>query len=95
MNDMTIDDLMTLVEAMEAWETKDATGELMGSLFGAMLMRDSDPDAKAKYDAEEKARKMLAEEARNQRKERSILLRAKLIQQIDVLRAARLGGVVS
>lgn len=72
------DDIDTLVEALEAWENKSDVGEFMGDLLGAMLCKD-DPVAKAKMETERRDRMQKADREKRRRKERSVVLRAKLI----------------
>lgn len=86
--DFTIDDLNVLMEAMEAMENKDLAGDLMASVVHAMLTpKNQTPDADAQWQRDEEARKEKTAGAKAQRKERSILLRAKLIQMLDSARA--------
>lgn len=85
--DFTIDDLNVLMEAMEAWENKDTAGELMGSLLTAMLAPHDTDEQKANLQREQDEARLRATDAKNMRKERSILLRAKLIQMLDSARA--------
>lgn len=81
MNDFTSisgDDLDTLIEALEAWEHKDTAGEMLGDVMEAMITR-GDPETKAKLKADGDERKRTRERERASRKERSIILRAKLL----------------
>ena len=78
MGTLTRKEIDTLVDALEAWEAKDFGGELIFSLFGAMLCKD-DPESKAKMEAEEKTRRDKMETERRERKETSLMLKAKLI----------------
>lgn len=83
---LTREDIDVLIEATEAWESKDAAGELMGDLLQGMLSRGDE-----KTLAEMKQRKMEETRKREQekklRKERSIILRAKLISLRDSMDA--------
>jgi hypothetical protein len=77
--ELTDDDLTTLVEALEVWETKGAASEIMGDLFAVALSR-GDPAAEAHIErqlAPERAKR--AREVAN-RKERSVMLHAKLLE---------------
>jgi hypothetical protein len=86
------DDIAVLVEALEAleaWETKDFAGEMMSDLFGAMLVK-KDPDAKAQIDQDQRSDKLKRARATALRKERSVILRAKLLtirerRRVDVV----------
>ena len=80
----------TLVDAVDAWEQKDAAGQLMGGLFKAMLSDKMDSEGKAAMDAKEREETERYNRELRQRKEVSLLLKAKLIsikheQEISVL----------
>ena len=77
---LELDDVQVLLEAMEAWENKDDAGALMSGMVGALLTK-GDEEWKAKQ--KESDDKLAA--AKRMRKERSVLLRAKLIQFKDTL----------
>ncbi len=86
---LTMDDLDLLIEAVESWESKDATNEIMDALVTSLLVKKDDPS----YDkvmAEQAERKDIAAVEKRRRKERSVLLRAKLIGLLDSARANRL-----
>jgi hypothetical protein len=72
------DDLEVLLEALEAWEHKDVAGDLAGAWIDAMLTKSAGPPP---ADIAERRRRDEAKRAQQQhwRKERSVLLRAKLI----------------
>jgi hypothetical protein len=72
------DDLAVLVEALEAWERKDQAGEMMGDLMEEMV-RGREPHSRAHVEARIAAEKRERERATQLRKERSLLLRAKLL----------------
>ena len=78
-NNLSSKEIDTLVEALEAWETKDNTGRLLGGLMSAMLSDKMGDEAKAKMEAAEKEREEKAEREQKQRKETSLLLKAKLV----------------
>ena len=87
----TLDDLEVLMEAMEAWENKDFGGDLMADVVTALLVKKSDPE----YDRinhEREVQKAQAATEKATRKERSILLRAKIVGLKDAARAAALIG---
>jgi len=77
-SDLTDDDLTTLVEALEAWESKDTAGEMFGDMIAMMFTKD-DPVQKAKFESELSADRVKRDRAKAIRKERSIILRAKLL----------------
>lgn len=76
--ELTDDDLGTLIDALEAWESKDQAGEMLGDVLGAMLTRD---DPRAKHELEQRMRsdQLMRDRAKGMRKERSVMLRAKLL----------------
>lgn len=83
------DDLDVLMEALEAWEVKDQFGDAMTNIVGSMIAR-RDPIARARMEHERAVDKRNAEHAKRMRKERSVLLRAKLLQIRDRRRAEHL-----
>lgn len=72
------DDLEVLLEALEAWESKDVFGDAMGDLMGSLLTR-GDPIARSQLEHERDRDKAQRAQAKKLRKDRSVLLRAKLI----------------
>ena len=81
------DDLDTLMEALEAWESKDQASEMFGDLVGAVMMRDVGETTEfAQHQSREKIKR---ERAKVARKERSVLLRAKLLTLRDRRRVER------
>lgn len=85
----SIEDLAVLQDALKAWEKKDDMGLFAGDVMGAMLFggKDTPPEAKAKWERDQDEKRHQREEEQQRREERSVLLRAKLIQWADVLRA--------
>jgi hypothetical protein len=77
--ELTDDDLTTLAEAMEAWESKDLSGEMLGDVLGAMLVDRRDVTAKAKYEEEHAREQLKRDRVKAVRKERSVVIRAKLL----------------
>jgi hypothetical protein len=93
---LTDDDLDTLVDALEAWESKDFGGEMLGDLVGAMVFSKSgDPNEKARYEADMETERKKRERARAHRKERSVLLRAKLLTIRNERRVARVASAIN
>ena len=76
---LTNKEIDTLIDALTAWESKDLAGNLIGCLFSAMLTKD-DPVAKEKARIREEAETQKSEREKAERKEQSLLLKAKLIQ---------------
>lgn len=93
--DLDRSDLDTLIEAVEAWESKDAFGELMGVVFEAIAGPRDRYEREAwltKRAAEREARSRDLEDTRRVRKERSVLLRAKLIAIRDRIEVETFGA---
>lgn len=82
------DDLDTLMEALEAREVKDLSGEIMVDLVDSMLSGRG-PKPPQVIEARERERHD-KEAAKKLRKERSVLLRAKLLTIRDRRRAERM-----
>lgn len=76
--DFTKQDLDVLFKAVEKWEQDDPSGELIGMMVEGML-GDRSPEAKAKIQAEREERERKRKIAMRQRKERGVILRAKLV----------------
>ncbi len=76
---LTNKEVDVLIDALTAWESKDLAGDLMSSLFTSILTKD-DPESKAKMEAKEEERRLKSERETRERKEQSMLLKAKLIQ---------------
>lgn len=76
------DDLDTLMDALEAWESKDLSGEIMGSMFDSLFTSKAGP-MPANIVADRAREQRERESAKRLRKERSVLLRAKLLMIRD------------
>ena len=85
MNELSIDEIRVLLEAMEAWEEKDFSSELLDVVFSSIL---GGKDPKVVAELDQRKAKFAADRAN--RKERSILIRAKLIGLLDTKRAEEL-----
>lgn len=72
------DDINVLIEALEAWEHKDAAAEVMSGFVSAMLPHADERLAKMKRERESATRI---------RKERSVFLKAKLLTMRDGIEA--------
>ena len=83
---LTREDYDVLLESMEAWENKDGMDGLMGAMLCGMLCRDD--DERRKYKEKERGAQHKRDEARRVRRDRSAVLRAKLIAQRDSDEAA-------
>jgi hypothetical protein len=60
---------------------------MMGIMVESLIGRDMDASAKAEFEAEREKQRREREDAKRVRKERSVLLRAKLITILDERRA--------
>jgi len=83
----TKQDLDVLFDAVETWEKEDKGPGIMGHILGGML-GDKSPEAALKFETELAARQKKADDERRQRKERGVMLRAKLISLRDQVYAS-------
>lgn len=90
---LTKQELDCLIESMETWVNKDLSGDIMGAIFTGMIGRD-DPLSKAKMAEEERLRKIKADAERKIRKERCIVIQAKLLAMRDSVDADKLTASV-
>ena len=90
--ELTEQELTLLIEATEAWENKDSGQEIMFSLLDSMVTDKMPPEKKAEVERERLERRRKAEADKKIRKERSIMLRAKLLQMRDALAAETLAA---
>lgn len=79
--ELTIEELDILIEAMDAWESRDSSSELMKSLMTAMIVKDEEQRAKMLQEQEEEQEQAALEKRKE--KEISILIKAKLIGMKD------------
>ncbi len=77
--ELTNDDITVLLEALVAWEDKDAAGDLIGVVLTG-LVTPKDPESQAAMKAEQAKQQAERAESKRNRKEQSVLLQAKLIQ---------------
>ena len=87
--ELTLDELKVLQESLDAWVSAGDSGEMFTGLMGAMLVPKDSPYY-AEFVAEEKARKVRLLDEKRSKKERAILIQAKLIQLMDQKRAEAL-----
>jgi hypothetical protein len=88
--ELTRDDLNVLLEAVESWERKDDAGDLMTMIVDGTIGRMASPEAVAEMAAIRAVEKEEKAAAKRNRKERSVLLRAKLLQIRDAQTAAEM-----
>jgi hypothetical protein len=75
-------DYSDLIEAVEAWENKDDASQMIGEMMEALVARgDKAHAAMIRQEVESRRREQAL--SKRIRKERSIMLRAKLIQMRD------------
>lgn len=86
-NDLTRGDLDVLFEAVEKWERDDVGPEMMLGILGGMASSSS-PEAAAKIEQLQAEREAKRKAAAKLRRERGVLLRAKLIKIRDGMDAA-------
>ena len=58
---LTISDCDILIEAMDSWKSRTLAGDLMGSIFTAMLSKNIDPVHKAELEQQEEERQQKKE----------------------------------
>lgn len=86
---LTRKEINTLIDALEAWENKDMAGELISGMMEAMIfsnLEDIPPEAKSDIQRIKRDNKRELEQRRIDRKEESLILKAKLLsirQSID------------
>jgi hypothetical protein len=86
--ELSDDDLATLIDALEAWEAKDAGNEFMFEMLTDAITS-GNPRAQAQMDDKLSALKLKRNREAALRKERSVLLRAKLLTLRDRRRVER------
>lgn len=79
LTDLTDDDFAVLLDALEAWERKDFAAQIMGDVMAATLFKPDDTQGQARFQAARDEERLKYEREQRVRKERSVLLRAKLI----------------
>jgi hypothetical protein len=84
--DITKQDFNLLLEAIEVWEQEDSSPPLMVHVMAGMI-GDKNPDAQDRIESHLKKCQAAAEVERRLRKERGVMLRAKLITLRDSIDA--------
>jgi len=74
---LTKEDLDILIEALDAWLKRDASREILGDIFGTMLLKDD--EARNKFFAEREEKKQQKKSQQQNEQEIATLLKAKLI----------------
>ena len=87
MNELTRQDLDVLIESMEAWENKDDFGGIIAGMFDEMLSEKSSPEKQLEMKLRREKENRDRQDKKLVRKERSIMLRAKLIALRDSIDA--------
>ncbi len=82
---LTKQDVIVLMEAVESWETQSRTNDAMGLMIGALVARSADEHKEVQRCIEKTRRD--EQQERQLRKERSIELLAKLLALRDSLDA--------
>lgn len=85
------DDFATLLEALEAWEVKTDAGDMMADVFGTLLAG-GDALVQARINEHRRVEKLKHAREAAIRKERSVILRAKLLSLRDRRRVERLAA---
>jgi len=87
-SEFTRQDLDVLFEAVEAWEREDKGPGLMGALLTGMVGESASDEGKSQMERSMEQKQKEADHERKMRKERGVLLRAKLITLRDKADAA-------
>ena len=83
--ELTIREIDILIEAMGAWESREAAGDLMRGLVIGMISKDDEDRKKLFHEQEEE--KNQRELEKQKEREISILIKAKLIRLKDTITA--------
>lgn len=83
------DDLATLIEALEAWEEKDLSNQMFVDVLDMIVGPPRDPAERAALSAQRAGQTLDRKRLKAVRKERSIILRAKLLTLRDRRRVER------
>jgi hypothetical protein len=83
------DDIATLVDALEAWEQKDLSGEIFSDILDT-VMTSKEQRVADDYKRARRDERQTRERDRAVRKERSVMLRAKLLTLRNRRRVERL-----
>lgn len=80
MENLSSKEIDILIEALESWENKDFGSQVMAGMMRTMLLpKDVSPEIKAEWEEKERLQDEKYEIEKRQRKEVSLLLKAKLI----------------
>ena len=79
MTQLTNKDIDNLMEALDAWEAKDNFGGLMEIIFDSITENMLDEESKAERKERNRIHNLEVEREKIERKEKSVLLKAKLI----------------
>lgn len=87
MEQLTVSEINTLIEALDAWTTASKTSKMLGGLiFGALLSRGEEEGASKGAEIVQKMQEG-EEEKQHQREEIAVMLKAKLIKLRDSIEA--------
>lgn len=76
----TTNEIDNLIEALDAWEKTDVGTHLMKSFFKSIISEKMDENGKLKMEQEEAKEREELEKLQIEKKETSLLLKAKLVQ---------------
>lgn len=94
MEQLTVSEINTLIEALDAWTTSSKTSKMLGGLiFGALLSRGEEDGADKGQEIFKKMNEG-EEEKQKQREEIAIMLKAKLIKLRDTVEASEFANSV-
>ncbi len=85
--ELTKDEYNILIEATDCWVSKDFGEGLVGSLMTGMMSKDASPEIVQKMKEKDKEERLERESKKQVRKERAIILKAKLLKLRDKIEA--------
>jgi hypothetical protein len=85
--EFTIQEIDVMLESLEKWAQESPVGMMLGVFLGATL---KDPSEKRKFDEEQRQQEEKEKQAAANRKQRAILIQAKLIHMRDAILADKL-----
>lgn len=87
---LTVQDIDVLIDALEQWVVKDAAGEMFGVLMDLALAPAMSDQQKVDYEQKKHDMKQKAEDARWARKGQAVILQAKLFMLRNTLEAEQM-----
>jgi len=80
--DLSREDVALLFDALEAWKARGFGGKMMGGLFKALASK-GNPEAQAKFEADQAAEDLKDRKQQRDDAERAVMVQAKLVYLRD------------